>query len=747
MTDSTKHTPLEEHNEASPSWSPRDASASGSDDAVQPVVRGDDFEKVFEETNVDEVEKIDTSDVDQVQPPSKPSRSGLEWIWDLDAYIAQTKTKKTASGRTNVPTSSRARPTFSEEELLLAKDGTDLQQLPGLLAIIPHNRWDTKLVYLREHAPADLKDDPRNRTPGSPYQKNGVHIYDVHVGMKQHPTLFSPDGEPMDVWIVDSEDQLEQQLAAIKSGKWGGVHLRSPIYITLPLEEVDQIDTTQHDTMSMDDLTIKDIIGQLEWLGKVAGDDFNPRAKKAVLWWHLQEALADQWSSDALDKQQEERVEDITEEDTTEDIAEVREEGEEKDEQEKQEEETESKEQETILEEQETPPAQPPLTELSVDDIVEEVEEPEELQEEKPEEVQEEEKEEEKETAAEQEEEVWQQESPQTETREETDIKEVEDVDVPEHVEDVQEAQDEQEKQEEKTEPEEQETPPGQPEDDAQQDPFADKHFDLDSITEPVADDVPPSRLGELWAYVSSTQPSTSVDSTQDDTTEVVNESLDESISESVPESVRDDVDRQVAGVLEDDMWSHDADTAAIKEKLIDAHTDDSDNSSSAWTSRKWWLMLRFVVLWFLLVCVAFVLMIMFGSSFFRFNGWSGDTDSSVELPFAPIEDDTVIDDQEIEDDVDDDELVPDDDILEDDSMADLLSQLEDQEQEARTLVFEANLVDNGLARTYGRASVLKIVDVIDKIDKGLIVDREEVQWVIDVIDHYLSLARSELYD
>ena len=99
-----------------------------------------------------------------------------------------------------------------------------------------------------------------------------------------------------------------------------------------------------------------------------------------------------------------------------------------------------------------------------------------------------------------------------------------------------------------------------------------------------------------------------------------------------------------------------------------------------------------------------------------------------MELPFAPIEDDTVIDDQEIEDDVDDDELVPDDEILEDDSMADLLSQLEDQEQEARTLVFEANLVDNGLARTYGRASVLKIVDVIDKIDKGLIVDREEVQ-------------------
>lgn len=75
------------------------------------------------------------------------------------------------------------------------------------------------MVYLREHAPADLKDDPRNRTPGSPYQKNGVHIYDVHVDMKQHPTLFSPDGEPMDVWIVDSEDQLEQQLAAIKSGK------------------------------------------------------------------------------------------------------------------------------------------------------------------------------------------------------------------------------------------------------------------------------------------------------------------------------------------------------------------------------------------------------------------------------------------------------------------------------------------------------------------------------------------------
>lgn len=62
-------------------------------------------------------------------------------------------------------------------------------------------------------------DDPKARTKGSTYIKKGIKIYEVHADFKQHPTLTRPDGNPLDVWIIDTPQDLEKQLKAIQSGK------------------------------------------------------------------------------------------------------------------------------------------------------------------------------------------------------------------------------------------------------------------------------------------------------------------------------------------------------------------------------------------------------------------------------------------------------------------------------------------------------------------------------------------------
>jgi len=70
-------------------------------------------------------------------------------------------------------------------------------------------------VFLRSEAPADLINDPKNRTKGSVYQKDGADIYKVSVDMKQHTTLRNTEGKPLDVWVIDDPKDLDNQIQEI----------------------------------------------------------------------------------------------------------------------------------------------------------------------------------------------------------------------------------------------------------------------------------------------------------------------------------------------------------------------------------------------------------------------------------------------------------------------------------------------------------------------------------------------------
>ncbi len=125
----------------------------------------------------------------------------LAGINDLDAYIAHTKATST-----------------EKKGQLIAQDGTDLLHLPGIYAVVPHAKGDHKLIYLTPDAPIDLVEDPKHRTPGEMYIKNGRKIYMVTLTMKEHPTLKNNRGTPYDVWVIDSPEQLTTQIRAIKEG-------------------------------------------------------------------------------------------------------------------------------------------------------------------------------------------------------------------------------------------------------------------------------------------------------------------------------------------------------------------------------------------------------------------------------------------------------------------------------------------------------------------------------------------------
>jgi hypothetical protein len=74
---------------------------------------------------------------------------------------------------------------------------------------------------LRSNASQDLWDDDKSRTKGSQYIKQGRVIYDVFVDFKRHPFLKSIDGEHIDVWIIDSPEDLEKQLDTIRKSEGG----------------------------------------------------------------------------------------------------------------------------------------------------------------------------------------------------------------------------------------------------------------------------------------------------------------------------------------------------------------------------------------------------------------------------------------------------------------------------------------------------------------------------------------------
>lgn len=48
------------------------------------------------------------------------------------------------------------------------------------------------------------------------YVKNGRDIYMVTLTMKEHPTLKDEHGEAYDVWVIDTPEQLTEQINAIK---------------------------------------------------------------------------------------------------------------------------------------------------------------------------------------------------------------------------------------------------------------------------------------------------------------------------------------------------------------------------------------------------------------------------------------------------------------------------------------------------------------------------------------------------
>lgn len=150
-------------------------------------------------------------------------------IDDIHAYIARKKATTHKHEKTHEPIS------------FLSPDGTDLLSLPNLYALVPHSKGDHKLVYTTATAPEGLLDDPKKRTPGEMYVKNGRDIYKVVLTMKEHPTLHDNHGEAYDVWIIDTPQQLTEQLAAIKQWMWWGENFGEPILLpeqpqTTPIE-------------------------------------------------------------------------------------------------------------------------------------------------------------------------------------------------------------------------------------------------------------------------------------------------------------------------------------------------------------------------------------------------------------------------------------------------------------------------------------------------------------------------------
>ena len=198
---------------------------------------------VVSETNVDEAikkdptpptpkkheheEKEETKKEEKHEESKKPNLDiksdthMLPGIDDIHDYIARKKATTHAHHKKEVLTSGS----------YLTPEGIDLLTLPGLLALIPHAKWDHKLVYFRTNEPTGLVDDPRNRTPGSMYVKNGRDIYMVTLTMKEHATLKDAHGEAYDVWIIDTLEQLTSQLDAIKNWMWWGENFWEPIFI------------------------------------------------------------------------------------------------------------------------------------------------------------------------------------------------------------------------------------------------------------------------------------------------------------------------------------------------------------------------------------------------------------------------------------------------------------------------------------------------------------------------------------
>jgi len=161
--------------------------------------------------SLDDNSKEEKTDAKSTQKKPKKTRAKKVKTWDttnnldiddISSYIEKTKEEQKIQDATPY-----------------AQDGTDLTTLPDLYAVVPHSKWEHKLVYLREDAPSTLLDDEKWRTKWGVYKKKWMKIYDVHVDFKEHPLLKSKNGELLDTWIIDSPDDLTLQLQAIRQGK------------------------------------------------------------------------------------------------------------------------------------------------------------------------------------------------------------------------------------------------------------------------------------------------------------------------------------------------------------------------------------------------------------------------------------------------------------------------------------------------------------------------------------------------
>jgi len=194
----------------------------------QPKVNTSALDSVTKDISIDDV-SIDTSAVESIEktlkkepaPQAKPninirSKEDTLWIWDITSYIQQRKAKQEAENST---------------ETLNAKDWTDLQSLPGVFAVVPHKKGDHKLVFMRDDVDESFIVDPKNRKKWGVYEKNGIKVYDVHADFMQHPTLKTTRGESFTIWVVDTKEDLQNQLQSIQGWAWRGTNFMSPVYI------------------------------------------------------------------------------------------------------------------------------------------------------------------------------------------------------------------------------------------------------------------------------------------------------------------------------------------------------------------------------------------------------------------------------------------------------------------------------------------------------------------------------------
>lgn len=135
-------------------------------------------------------------------------------IGDISSYIEKTKAQQ-AENDTHPQ----------------ALDGTDLTTLPDIYAIVPHTKWDHKIVYLKKNAPNSLLDDEKWRKKGTTYTKKWMNIYKVHVDFKEHPLFKNKNGELLDVWVIDEANDLSLQLQAIQEWKWWGSNFKTPLIL------------------------------------------------------------------------------------------------------------------------------------------------------------------------------------------------------------------------------------------------------------------------------------------------------------------------------------------------------------------------------------------------------------------------------------------------------------------------------------------------------------------------------------